>query len=49
MWKNATHYRAWATRINPLHDPHMNVYGDVVSDEMAVASGKVAGLALNGR
>ena len=26
----------------------MNVYGDIVTDEMAVASGKVAGLALNG-
>lgn len=26
----------------------MNVYGDVVTDEMAIASGKVAGLALNG-
>jgi integrase len=26
----------------------MNVYGDVVTDEMSVASGKVAGLALNG-
>jgi isocitrate/isopropylmalate dehydrogenase len=26
----------------------MNIYGDVVTDEMAVASGKVAGLALNG-
>lgn len=26
----------------------MNTYGDVVTDEMAVASGKVAGLALNG-
>jgi integrase len=27
----------------------MNVYGDVVTDEMAVASGKVTRLALNGR
>jgi len=27
----------------------MNVYGDVVTDEMAVASGRVARLALNGR
>jgi integrase len=27
----------------------MNVYGDIVTDEMTVASGKVAGLALNGR
>jgi integrase len=27
----------------------MNVYGDVVTDEMAVAASKVAGLALNGR
>jgi integrase len=27
----------------------MNTYGDVVTDEMAAASGKVAGLALNGR
>jgi integrase len=27
----------------------MNVYGDVVTNEMSVASGKVAGLALNGR
>jgi hypothetical protein len=27
----------------------MNVYGDVVTDEMTVASGKVARLALNGR
>jgi integrase len=26
----------------------MNVYGDIVTDEMTVASGKVAGLALNG-
>jgi integrase len=26
----------------------MNVYGDVVTDEMAQASSKVAGLALNG-
>jgi integrase len=26
----------------------MNTYGDVVTDEMAVASSKVAGLALNG-
>jgi integrase len=26
----------------------MNVYGDIVTDEMSVASGKVAGLALNG-
>ena len=26
----------------------MNVYGDIVTDEMAVASGKVAGSALNG-
>ena len=27
----------------------MNVYGDVVTDEMALAASKVAGLALNGR
>lgn len=27
----------------------MNIYGQVVTDEMSVASGKVAGLALNGR
>ena len=27
----------------------MNTYGDVVTDEMTVASGKVAGLAINGR
>src|SRR5713101_7140217 len=27
----------------------MNTYGDIVTDEMTVASGKVAGLALNGR
>jgi integrase len=27
----------------------MNIYGDIVTDEMSVASGKVAGLALNGR
>jgi len=27
----------------------MNTYGEIVTDEMAVASGKVAGLALNGR
>ena len=27
----------------------MNVYGDIVTDEMTIASGKVAGLALNGR
>jgi integrase len=27
----------------------MNVYGDIVTDEMSVASGKVANLALNGR
>jgi integrase len=27
----------------------MNIYGDVVTDEMAVASGKVTRLALNGR
>jgi hypothetical protein len=27
----------------------MNVYGDVVTDEMSVASGKVTRLALNGR
>ena len=27
----------------------MNVYGDIVTDEMSVASSKVAGLALNGR
>ena len=27
----------------------MNTYGDIVTDEMAVASGRVAGLALNGR
>jgi integrase len=27
----------------------MNVYGDVVTDEMAVAASKVAGLALSGR
>jgi integrase len=26
----------------------MNIYGDIVTDEMSVASGKVAGLALNG-
>jgi hypothetical protein len=26
----------------------MNVYGDIVTDEMSVASGKVAGLALSG-
>lgn len=26
----------------------MNVYGDIVTDEMAVAGGKVAGLAING-
>jgi integrase len=26
----------------------MNAYGDIVTDEMSVASGKVAGLALNG-
>ena len=26
----------------------MNIYGDIVTDEMAVASSKVAGLALNG-
>jgi integrase len=27
----------------------MNIYGDIVTDEMAVASGKVTHLALNGR
>jgi hypothetical protein len=27
----------------------MNIYGDVVTDEMTVAGAKVAGLALNGR
>ena len=27
----------------------MNIYGDIVTDEMAVASGKVTRLALNGR
>jgi integrase len=27
----------------------MNTYGDIVAAEMTVASGKVAGLALNGR
>jgi hypothetical protein len=27
----------------------MNVYGDIETDEMAVASGKVTRLALNGR
>ena len=27
----------------------MNTYGDIVTAEMTVASGKVAGLALNGR
>jgi len=27
----------------------MNVYGDIVTDEMSVASGKITGLALNGR
>ena len=27
----------------------LNVYGDIVTDEMAVASGKVTRLALNGR
>ena len=27
----------------------MNIYGDVVTDEMAQAASKVAGLALNGR
>jgi integrase len=27
----------------------MNTYGDVVTDEMAVACGKVAGLAINGK
>jgi integrase len=27
----------------------MNTYGDIVTDEMTIASGKVAGLALNGR
>jgi hypothetical protein len=27
----------------------MNTYGDVVTDEMVEACGKVAGLALNGR
>lgn len=26
----------------------LDIYGDVVTDEMSVASGKVAGLALNG-
>ena len=26
----------------------MNVYGDIVTDEMTVANGKVEGLALNG-
>jgi integrase len=26
----------------------MNTYGDLVTDEMTIASGKVAGLALNG-
>jgi hypothetical protein len=26
--------------------PTMNVYGDIVTDEITVASGKVAGLAL---
>ena len=27
----------------------INIYGDVVTDERAVATGKVAGLAVNGR
>ena len=27
----------------------MNIYGDIVTDEMATAGSKVAGLALNGR
>jgi integrase len=27
----------------------MNIYGDIVTDEMTIASGKVAGLAINGR
>jgi hypothetical protein len=27
----------------------MNIYGDIVTDEMAVANGKVTRLALNGR
>jgi integrase len=27
----------------------LNIYGDVVTDEMAQANSKVAGLALNGR
>jgi len=27
----------------------MNVYGDIVTDEMSVASGKLTRLALNGR
>jgi hypothetical protein len=27
----------------------MNIYGDIVTDEMAVASGRVTRLALNGR
>jgi hypothetical protein len=27
----------------------MNTYGDVVTNEMAIASSKVAGLAINGR
>jgi integrase len=26
----------------------MNIYGDIVTDEMTVTTGKVAGLALNG-
>jgi integrase len=27
----------------------MNIYGDIVTDEMSQAASKVAGLALNGR
>jgi integrase len=54
-------YRSWLDAVgNPIAAqqklmPHadirttMNVYGDVVTDEMAVASGKITQLALNGR
>jgi integrase len=54
-------YRAWLDSVGTLIAVQqklmrhadirttMNTYGDVVTDEMTVASGKVAGLALNRR
>ena len=41
-------YLTRQSRLLSLPLVHMNIYGDVVMDEMAEAHSKVVGLALNG-